>query len=313
MTRRLLLAALAAGSLTGVYGCRHSCCKPSTAPAPFLPAPPGRGFSTIPPAGVPTAPGAVPAFPPPVASAPGSIPPPDPLLGSNFGPPASKPAPEVLLPDPLPSGGMSRSQSPPDRAGVLGEPSGPKQSTEPPLAPKPEPATTKNGFPPPADASTPPPKPSATAAKFPGLPGFVVVKDNVATGRTPTTNGLDMLKKSGYRSVVYLHGEDANVSAIQTDVEKRGLTFTAIEVTPTRLASAVEAFNRVTGTTANRPVYLCDSDGLRTGVLWYIHFRTVEILNADAASVRARPLGYTEDGEEARTFQVAVQQYLSTR
>jgi hypothetical protein len=314
MIRRLLLTAFAAGSLAAAPGCRHNCCKPSTVPNPFLPPAPG-GAATIPPVGVPTTPGSVPAFPPPaVAPRAGSIPPPDPLLGgppSNFGPPATSSKPEVLFPDPVPSGGTSRSQSPGSRS-LLGDPSGPVQSPEPPLAAKPAPATPGNGFPPPAASPAPAPSPAAQANRFPGLPGFVVVKDGVATGRTPTAEGFDLLKKSGYRTVVYLHAEGADLADLQSEATTRGLTFTPIEVAPTRLASAVDAFNRVVGTPASRPVYLCDDNGIRAGVLWYIHFRTAEVLNADAAAIRARPLGYTEDGDEMKTFHVAVQQYLAT-
>lgn len=327
MLRRLLVTGLAIGVATGAMGCRHRCCKSSNpVPNPFLPPPPG-GSMTIPPPGVPTSPSAFPppasagAFPPPTAR--GSMPP-EPILGgptpgmppSNFGPPATKPAPEVLFPDPIPSGSSSssRSNASPGTAGVLGEPAGPTaQSPEPPLALKPAPATSGNGFPPPADPSAPATKAPVQASRFPGLPGFVVVKDGVASGRVPNAEGFDMLQKSGYRTVVYLHAEGADTATLQADAEKRGLTFTAIETTPARLASSVDAFNRVVGTPASRPVYICDDDGLRAGVLWYVHFRTVEVLNADAASVRARPLGYTDEGDDAKTFQLAVQQYFATR
>jgi len=315
MIRRMMIAALAVGSLVGANGCRHSCCKSGSVPNPFLPPPPGGPLTTIPPTSVPTAPGSIPAFPPPARS--GSIPPPDPLFGGagNFSSPSSsaKPPAEILLPDPLPpSSGTSRAQAPSESRSLLGEPSGPTPTAEPPLS-KSESATPANGFPPPADASRPAPKPTVQTSRFPGLPGFAIVKDGVGTGRQPTPAGLDLLKKSGYRTLVYLHGENADDSVLKGEAEKRGFTFTAIETTPGRLTTAAESFNRVVGTPASRPVYICDDEGLRAGVLWYVHFRTVEILNADAANVRARPLGYTDQGESAQTFQVAVQRYLETR
>ena len=318
MIRRILIAVLAAGSALAASGCRHTCCKSGSVPNPFLPPPPG-GPTTIPPTVVPTTPGNVPVFPPPARN--GAIPPPDPLLGgpsSSFAPPSSssaKPPAEILLPDPLPpSTGTSRGQAPSSESrSLLGAPSGPSQSPEPPLAPRPESATPENGFPPPADASRISAKPAVQAMRFPGLPGLTLVKDGVASGRKPTPAGLDLLKKSGYRTVVYLHGPDADVSSLQAEVEKRGFTFAAIETTPARLTAASDTFNRLVSTPANRPVYVCDDEGRRAGVLWYVHFRTVEILNADAASVRARPLGYTEQGDEARAFHVAVQRYLETR
>lgn len=312
MIRRMLIAAVAVGSVLAANGCRHTCCKSGGPPNPFLPPAPG-GATTIPPTVVPTTPGNVPAFPPPAAGANGSIPPPDPLFGA---PPSSsaKPPAEILLPDPLPkTNGMARGQAPTEARKLLGAPTGPAESPEPPLAPRPDPATPANGFPPPADPSKTAARPPVQASRFPGLPGFAIVKDGVATGRKPTPAGLDLLKKSGYRTVVYLHGEGADTADLQAEVEKRGLGFAAIETTPGKLTSAADSFNRIAGTPTSRPVYFCDDEGLRAGVLWYVHFRTVEVLNADAASIRARPLGYSESGDEARTFQPAVQRYLDAR
>lgn len=307
MLRHTTIAVLAVAAFSGAIGCRHRCCKSDITARPFLPVPPG-GPATIPPADVPTTP-----FPPPAARSGSGIP--DPLLSpSNFGPPAAgnKPSQELLLPDPLPSG-SSRSLSPPPPSNLLGDPISPQQSTEPPLAPKPAPAAPGTVFPPPADPSAPAAKAPAQASRFPGLQGLVVVKESVASGRKPTNEGLDLLKKSGYRTVVYLHGEGADVAALKDDAEKRGLSFLAIETTPTRLASASDAFNDAVANPANRPAYVCDDDGLRAGVLWCVHFRTVEILNADAAAIRARPLGYATESEEAKTFQVAIQQFFSTK
>jgi hypothetical protein len=252
----------------------------------------------IPPAAVPVSPG----FPPPSGIRGGALPPPsDPLLGgSQFGPPSTG-GKELVLPESLPGNGSARGQAP-SGSGFLGEPTNPQQSKEPPLA-KPELAAPNGAA----------PKSPLQATRYPGLADLVVVKSGVASGRKPTAEGLDLLKKSGYRTVAYLHGTDADTAALQAEVEKRGLVFVAIETTPAKFAAAMDAFNRVVATPAGRPVYICDDDGIRTGVLWYAHFRTVEILNADAANVRARPLGFVEDGELRTTFEVALQQYLSTR
>ncbi len=62
-----------------------------------------------------------------------------------------------------------------------------------------------------------------------------------------------------------------------------------------------------------RPAYVFDDDGVRAGALWYLHFRSAESLTDDIAHVRARPLGYTEQGTEARAFAVAIQRYLELR
>src|SRR5437016_4152331 len=161
MLHRLLMSAMASGVLLGALGCHHHCCRSGDSPRPYHPPPPGGPFmgapggpgSTIPPAGVPITPGGTvvpgvgPAGGAPVPR-PSDLPPPDPLFGTpregNFrpAPPPGQPAPEILLPDPLPGGSSSRS-SPAPSGGVLGAPiKAPGQSPEPPLARAPGAATT---------------------------------------------------------------------------------------------------------------------------------------------------------------------------
>jgi protein tyrosine phosphatase (PTP) superfamily phosphohydrolase (DUF442 family) len=284
MIRRRLILATAASGLLFTASCKHKCClnDPQNRPSPFRPQAPNSPF-LLPPANVPTAP--VPVAPPvtgPIVPGVGPGP------SQNFSSPPSqsaKPAPEVLLPDPIP-GGASRSFSPSNSGqGLLGGPTQPK--TEPPLAK-------------PVDATT-------------GLPGFVKVETSLASGRKPTLDGFESLKRAGYRTVVYLHPAGGDVSAARDVAEARGLKFLAIEATPEKLPESLTAFNTAVGDKANRPLYTFDDDGVRTGALWYLHFRTVDAMNDDAARVRARPLGLTSEGDEAKAFNLAIQRYLETR
>jgi protein tyrosine phosphatase (PTP) superfamily phosphohydrolase (DUF442 family) len=317
MIRRLLLTAVASGLVFGAVGCRHRCCT-DAAPRPYYPNPPSGSVigppgssSTIPPAGLPVTPSVSPSVGPsagPVVPAPspqpsGGLPPPDPLFGApregNFRPtppPANgRPAPEILLPDPLPGSGSSRSQSParPPASGILGAPVAPVaprgQTAEPPLA-----------------------KGNA-AAPAAALPGFARVKDGVSSGRKPTLDGFDTLKRAGYKTVLYLHPAGADVAATRDVAQNKGLSFVAIEVTPERLAEALDQFNTVVGDRRARPVYVADDTGVRAGALWYLHFRTVELQHDDAARIKARALGLNEQGPEATEFLLAVQRYLESR
>jgi protein tyrosine phosphatase (PTP) superfamily phosphohydrolase (DUF442 family) len=241
------------------------------------------------------------AVPAPAPQPSGALPPPDPLVSppreGNFRPaptppPANngRPSQEILLPDPLPNSG-SRSQTPPRNPSdsVLGPPVAPRgQTAEPPLS-----------------------KSDAPAGG--ALPGFVRVKDGVASGRRPTLDGIEALKRAGYKTVVYLHPAGADVSATRDVVQNKGLAFVGIEVTPEKLPEAAEQFNKVVGDRLSRPVYVADDTGIRAGALWYLHFRTVELQNDDAARVKARALGFTDQGTEATEFQLAVQRYLENR
>ena len=60
-------------------------------------------------------------------------------------------------------------------------------------------------------------------------------------------------------------------------------------------------------------IYVFDEDGVRAGIVWYLHFRTADSLNDDSARVRARPFGLTDEGNEARALAVAAQRYLESR
>lgn len=271
MIRRILLSTLASGAMLGALGCRHKCCSNNLDrdPKPFLPPGPGGSVigppmppgSTIPPANLPTTP---PSVLPPVGPS-----------GSSPIPPPNK---EVLLPDPLPGGPSSRSNS------IIGGPVKPAagQTTEPPLAAAPT-----------------------------GLPGFTKIKDGVAAGGKPALEGFDSLKQAGYRTVVYLHPAGADVGKAKDVAESRGLAFVAIETTPEKLAAAAEQFNRAIGERATKPVYVYGDDPLRAGAVWYLHFRTVDLHSPEVAKIRARGLGLSDTGDEAKAFWVAIQQYLA--
>jgi len=141
----------------------------------------------------------------------------------------------------------------------------------------------------------------------------VRVKEGLATGRKPSLDGFDALKQAGFRTVLFLHAAGADWSAAKEIALKRGLAFVAIETTPEKLSSAIEQFNATVADSARHPIYVCDEDGTRAGVIWYLHFRTADSLNDDSARVRARPLGLSEEGDEARAFAVAAQRYLESR
>lgn len=145
-----------------------------------------------------------------------------------------------------------------------------------------------------------------------GLPGYAVVMDRVATGRKPTIDGFDTLRNQGYRSVVYLHAPAKDISAAKSLADKKGLTFIAISIEPANLKAAYGEFAERIGNTSNRPIYVFDDDGIRTGTLWYLHFRKVESMSDEAAQIRAAPLGLRDaSGDEKTNFWLAIQELLT--
>lgn len=290
MIRRLIL--VAAFAAVALAGCQHKCSlnEPCCRPKPFQPPPPS-GPMLLPPAGVPTAPiGPGPA----PTTAPAFIPQVGPNDTRNYPPPSLeplpaspslKPAPEVLLPDPLPGGSSSRNPTPGKSALAYNQNPQMPATPEPPVA-----ATTRAG-----------------------LPGFTVVGEGLATGRKPELDGFESLKRSGYRTIVNLYSPGENIAAVRELATKNGLEFVPIETTPENLASALDAFNGAVGDKSIRPIYVFSSDPIRTGSLWYLHFRSIDALNDDAARLRAKPLGLSDQGPEAKAFELAIQKYLSGR
>jgi protein tyrosine phosphatase (PTP) superfamily phosphohydrolase (DUF442 family) len=132
----------------------------------------------------------------------------------------------------------------------------------------------------------------------------------VASGRKPALEGFDTLKRTGFKTLVYLHPAGADVSAVRDVAEKKGLAFTPIETTPEKFPEAAAAFDRMLADRVNSPVYVSDDDGVRAGAVWYTHFRTTDQLSPEVARIRARGLGMRDDTDEARAFWVAIQQHL---
>ena len=283
MIRRILLSVFASGTLLGLAGCRHCCRSCGPAPRPYLPPAPGGGFlntptRTIPPTSVPTSPFA----PPPgsIVPADGVMPPPNLAIprDGNFRPPPSpfvpRTGPEILFPEPPPAG------APP-----AFPPAG--RSPEPPLSVRPA------------------PRPEASAE----LPGFSQLKPGVAAGLRPTSQGFGDLKRDGFRTVVFLHAPGADTSKEQGMTEKEGLTFVAIESSPTNLSDALAKVNARVADVAQHPMYVF-ADDARGGAVWYLHFRTVDGATDDAAKVRANRLGLSATDT---AFWIEIQKLLVTR
>jgi len=208
----------------------------------------------------------------------------------------------------------------PPLARIQLDPPEPLQEQEPSTAkvqpPEPEP--------PMASTPRPSPSPEPPVAKneqapgkgfsFPvGIPQFSVVKERVANGLRPSLDeGLDWLQKQGYRTVLYVRRPNDADSADRDQVEKRGMRFVTLEVTPDSLAeTTVTDFAAIVNDSAGQPIFVYDRDGSLAGGLWYLVFRR-ENASDDVARVRAGSLGFREDRDDAhREMWMAVQKLLN--
>jgi protein tyrosine phosphatase (PTP) superfamily phosphohydrolase (DUF442 family) len=283
MSARRLIPLLALGCAL-LAGCRHNRChrdppRPSCPPAGSL----------IPPAGIPDG-------PPPLSPTPRGF---SPAPGSGFAPAPGNGGngAELLLPQQIPPG-KSRSEYPrppaaPRRGAILGDPDYVEQ-------PKILDAET------PKDAGTAPAeKRSPGPDTLVGIAEFIQVKDGVSTGLRPTIDGLDWLKTQGYKTVVYLRRPGDDDTTDRRQVERRGMKFVSLEMSPEKLTKAwIDTFNETVGRSADRPVFVYSRETSAAAAVWYLHLRTAEFLTHDEARVRARRLGLKD--EQSDMFQAAL-------
>jgi protein tyrosine phosphatase (PTP) superfamily phosphohydrolase (DUF442 family) len=144
-----------------------------------------------------------------------------------------------------------------------------------------------------------------------GIPQFAIAKSKVASGLKPDPDGLTWLAEKGYRAVLHIRQPGDDNSAHRNLIEMRGLKYLTMEVSADTLnKDTVEQFNRLVADTDNLPLLVYDKDGMLAGGLWYLHFRTVEVLSEDEARVKAARLGLKADPEGAhKAMWQAIQRY----
>jgi protein tyrosine phosphatase (PTP) superfamily phosphohydrolase (DUF442 family) len=183
-----------------------------------------------------------------------------------------------------------------------------ENKAEPRLYP-PEKTAEKN----PEKTAEPPLNAAATTLPV-GIPQFAMAMDNVATGLRPSLDeGLDWLKARGYRTVVFIRLPGENDEPDRKQVEKRGIKYVTLEVSPRTLTKeTTQAFNRLVRDVPGQPIFIYDRDGSLAGGLWYLYFRTAEEFSDDVARIRAGSLGLREDRDgNHRDMWLAVQKFLN--
>jgi protein tyrosine phosphatase (PTP) superfamily phosphohydrolase (DUF442 family) len=146
------------------------------------------------------------------------------------------------------------------------------------------------------------------------IPQFATIKDRVATGLKPLPDGLTWLKDNGYHTVLHLRRPGEDDAADRREVEKHGLVYLSLEVSPETLTRELaDKFNALANDPNKLPLFVYDKDGLLAGGMWYLYFRLSEGLSDEEARPRAKRLGLREnqEGETVRMLE-AIQKVLST-
>jgi protein tyrosine phosphatase (PTP) superfamily phosphohydrolase (DUF442 family) len=168
-------------------------------------------------------------------------------------------------------------------------------------------------------APEPPKQPSSgqtpSASSLPvGIPQFAAVRDQVSAGLKPLVDGgLEWLEANRYKTVLHVHAPGQDDSADRQQVEKHGMKYLSLEVSPQTLSKTiVDQFDRQVSDPLNYPLFVYDQDGSLAGGLWYLHFRNVDRLTDSAARTRAQRLGLRDDPNGALAeMWLAIQKYLS--
>jgi protein tyrosine phosphatase (PTP) superfamily phosphohydrolase (DUF442 family) len=168
---------------------------------------------------------------------------------------------------------------------------GPEAPAEPPRAVDPTPGQEPMPVMPPAtDADD----------KLPitDIPGVVLVRPRLLTGQQPFPDGIRWLSQHGYRTVLHLRSPEETDTAAQRVFEKQNLRYVELRVSAqTVTPEAVAAFNRQIADANALPLFVYErGDGVLTGMMWYLHYRTEQMTEERALAETAR-LGFRPEAD----------------
>ena len=129
----------------------------------------------------------------------------------------------------------------------------------------------------------------------PGIRRFGGVESKLAGGSLPDSSGLDWLVEMGYKTVLDLR-EDSDLSpTFVADVARRGLRYVALPISlKTVDQEHVSRFQFEISLANARPLFFCDADGTRAGVMWYIRRVTLDKVDPLIARRDAEELGLND-------------------
>ena len=170
--------------------------------------------------------------------------------------------------------------------------------SKPKATPGPAPALTPEANAEQLGANASPTLPAPVTAEMtvsPGIRHFAGVDSKLAGGSLPSTSGLDWLVEMGYKTLLDLR-EPTEVDAnFIPEVTKRGLSYHSLPITLKTIdAEHLAKFQTELADASGRPLYFCDTDGNRAGILWYIRRITVDKVDAQVAEGDAADLGLVD-------------------
>lgn len=136
-----------------------------------------------------------------------------------------------------------------------------------------------------------------TRPNVPGITNFARLESTIACAGATTRDGIDEVKKLGYKTIVNLReasetGADVEQSAAAA--KAAGLTYVHIPMNRTTPDPAVaDQFLKVIVDPAAQPVFVHCGSGNRAAALWMIKRLVVDGWDAEKAGTEAAALGLT--------------------
>ena len=156
-------------------------------------------------------------------------------------------------------------------------------------------------------------KKGSSLSSLPPIAQFAVAKDNVFAGLSPKHDGLDWLQDKDVQTIIHISLVGTPESDTRAHVEKRKMQYVSFSVSPQTLTKEkADEFVKLIRDNAKQGIFVYDQDGSLAGSMWYLYLRFGEVLDDDAAQLRARQLGLQTDRDGPhRDMWLAVQKVLS--
>lgn len=117
----------------------------------------------------------------------------------------------------------------------------------------------------------------------------------VVGGSVPGAEALSRLHLEGIKTLVDLRPRGEVEADIADRVLDRGMTYLPLgfAIAPVH-ATRLDRFNEAVAQAGSNSIYICDGDGRRLGLAWYLHLRAVQHESAASARTKALALGLVE-------------------
>ena len=133
---------------------------------------------------------------------------------------------------------------------------------------------------------------AVTPRQAPGIQRSAYVSPSIGGGSAPSLEGLDWLKEKGYKTFIDLRQRPEIESTYIDSVNDLDMVYISLPIVADHLAAArVARFEDLIAQASHRPIYFCDVNGTRAGLLWYLHLRSVVGEDRESARQKAEELG----------------------